>query len=169
MAACVRERMPDLLVSVSVTTRRPRPGEIDGVHYRFVTDQEFDALIDSGGLLEWATVHQVARYGTPREPVERNAAAGRPTLLELDLQGALQVRDKMPEASLVFLAPPGWAELERRLIGRGTETAEERERRLATARRELAAQELFDQVIVNDDVSVACQKLIDFIHSGAFA
>jgi guanylate kinase len=169
VAACVRERMTDLWVSVSVTTRQPRPGEVDGVHYHFVTDEKFDRLIATGGLLEWATVHKLARYGTPREPVERNSTAGRTTLLELDLQGAMQVRERMPEARLVFLAPPSWEELERRLVGRGTETAEQRERRLQTARDELAAQAAFDEVIVNDEVSVACQKLIDFIHSGALA
>lgn len=167
VAACVRERMPDLWLSVSLTTRDPRPGEVDGVHYHFVTDAEFDRLIAEGGLLEWATVHNAARYGTPRRPVDEVAASGRTVLLELDLAGARQVRAAMPEAALVFLAPPSWEELLSRLIGRGTETPQQRDQRLATAKVELAAQDEFDEVIVNDEVQVACQKLIDFIHSGA--
>lgn len=166
IAACVRERLPDLWLSVSLTTRQPRTGEIDGVHYHFVTDAEFDRLIADGGLLEWATVHNSARYGTPRQPVDDMAASGRPVLLELDLAGARQVRAAMPEAFLIFLAPPSWDELVQRLIGRGTESEPQREQRLATARVELAAQDEFDEVIVNDDVQIACQQLIDCIHSG---
>ena len=161
MADCVRRLHPDIWISVSVTTRRPRPGEIDGVHYHFVDDDEFDRLVATDGLLEWAVVHGAARYGTPRAPVEAQLAAGRSALLEIDLQGARQVRERMPEAFMVFLKPPSFEELVRRLTGRGTETAEERERRLTTARVELAAEGEFDATIVNSDVETACEELVD--------
>lgn len=161
VAACVREERPDIWISVSATTRAPRPGEVDGVHYRFVDAQEFDRLAATDGLLEWAVVHGRHRYGTPRGPIEERLAAGVPALLELDLQGARQVRAAMPDALMVFLKPPSFEELERRLLGRGTEDAEERERRLATAREELAAEAEFDVTIVNTDVRTACRELID--------
>jgi guanylate kinase len=160
VSAAVRRRYPQAWLSVSVTTRAPRPGEVDGVHYHFVDDTEFDRMIADGELLEWAVVHRRARYGTPRGPVQRALAEGRAALLEIDLQGARQVRKSMPEAHFVFLAPPSWDELVRRLIGRGTETAEERERRLATARAELAAEPEFDVTIVNDDVGRATAELV---------
>ncbi len=160
VAAAVRERHPDVWISVSATTRRARPGEVDGVHYHFVSDAEFDRMVADDQLLEWATVHQVARYGTPRRPVEEMLAAGRPSMLEIDLQGARQVRQTMPEAVFVFLKPPSWDELVRRLVGRGTETAEERERRLATARLELAAEPEFDMTIVNHEVHAAADELV---------
>lgn len=163
VAARVRQDHPEIWISVSATTRAPRPGEIDGVHYRFVSDAEFDRLIATDGLLEWAEVHGAARYGTPREPVERELAAGRPALLEIDLQGARQVRARMPQARLVFLAPPSFDELERRLLGRGTESAAERARRLQTAREELAAESEFDTTIVNVDVEAAARELVHFI------
>ncbi|MGI9083971.1 MAG: guanylate kinase [Aeromicrobium sp.] len=167
VAACVREQHPDIWISVSVTTRRPRPGEVDGLHYHFVDDAEFDRLIADDGLLEWAVVHRAARYGTPRVPVEEQLAAGRPSLLEIDLQGARQVRRRMPEAMMVFLAPPSRTELERRLVGRGTEDAEERARRLETARDEMAAEQEFDVTIVNTDVATACEALVDLVRSGS--
>ncbi len=167
MAACVREQHPDIWISVSVTTRQPRPGEVDGLHYHFVDDHEFDRLIADDGLLEWAVVHRAARYGTPRVPVEERLAAGRPALLEIDLQGARQIRERMPEAMMVFLAPPNQRELERRLVGRGTEGAEERARRLETARDEMAAEQEFDVTIVNTDVASACEALVDLIRSGS--
>jgi guanylate kinase len=160
VAAAVREKHPNVWYSVSATTRAPRPGEVDGVHYWFVSDAEFDRMIDQGELLEWATVHKVARYGTPRGPVAEAIAAGRPALLEIDLQGARQVRETMPEALFVFLAPPSWEELVQRLVGRGTETAEERERRLETARVELAAEGEFDVTIVNREVHDAALELV---------
>jgi guanylate kinase len=166
VAACVRRDHPEIWISVSVTTRPARPGEIDGVHYHFISDEEFDRLIAEDGLLEWAVVHQAARYGTPRAPVEARLAAGTPALLEIDLQGARQVRERMPDALMCFLAPPSWGELERRLVGRGTEGPEERERRLATARTELAAESEFDVTIVNTDVRTACQELVDLFRSG---
>lgn len=160
VAAYVREHSPEVFISVSATTRSPRPGEIEGVHYHFVDDAEFDRLIAGGELLEWAAVHGRARYGTPRRPVEEALAAGRPTLLEIDLQGARQVRTTMPDAFFVFLAPPSWEELVHRLVGRGTEDAAERERRLETARRELAAEAEFDAVVVNREVPVAAAQLV---------
>lgn len=166
VAACVREEHPDIWISVSATTRPARPGEIDGVHYHFVSDEEFDRLIETNGLLEWAVVHKAARYGTPRAAVEEQLAAGRSALLEIDLQGARQVREAMPEALMCFLKPPSFEELERRLVGRGTEDAEERERRLETARVELAAESEFDVTIVNTDVRTACQELVDLFRSG---
>ncbi len=167
MADCVRQHHPDIWISVSVTTRRPRPGEVDGLHYHFVDDDEFDRLVATDGLLEWAVVHRLARYGTPRAPVEEQLAAGRAALLEIDLQGARQVRERMPDALMVFLAPPSQTELERRLVGRGTEDAEERARRLETAREEMAAEEEFDVTIVNTDVASACAALVDLVRSGS--
>jgi len=161
VSADIRARYPQVWLSVSATTRAPRPGEVDGVHYHFVTSEVFDRMVAGGELLEWALVHGRNRYGTPRAPVERHLAAGLPALLEIDLQGARQVRQTMPGALFVFLTPPSWAELERRLVGRGTEDAEERERRLSTARIELAAEPEFDVVIVNDDVRRATDELIE--------
>ena len=155
----LRRRHPDLFISVSATTRQPRPGEVDGVHYHFVSDEDFDSLVASGQMLEWALVHGAHRYGTPRGPVQDRLDAGCPALLEIDLDGARQVRRAMPEARLVFLAPPSWEELVRRLVGRGTEDAHEQERRLATARTELDAAGEFDHVIVNDTVSRATDEL----------
>jgi len=151
---------PEIFVSVSATTRPPRPGEVDGVHYLFVSDAEFDRLVAAGALLEWAVVHGVHRYGTPRAPVLAAVAAGRPALLEIDLQGARQVRVAWPDARFVFLAPPSWDELVRRLVGRGTESAMQRERRLETARRELAAAREFDHVVVNGEVGQAVADLV---------
>lgn len=156
VVACLRRRYPQVWLSVSVTTRRPRPGEVDGVHYHFVEDGEFDALVVGGQLLEHAVVHGAARYGTPRGPVLDAVAAGRPALLEIDLQGARMVRAVLPGARFVFLAPPTWQDLVARLAGRATETPAERERRLATARGELAAEDEFDVTVVNDDVERAC-------------
>ncbi|MEO7627484.1 MAG: guanylate kinase, partial [Nocardioides sp.] len=144
---------------------RPRPGEVDGVHYWFVSDEEFERMVADHELLEWAVVHQSARYGTPRAPVERALAAGRPALLEIDLQGARQVRETMPEAFFVFLAPPSWDELVRRLVGRGTETEAERDRRLDTARGELAAEAEFDVTIVNHEVHAAAEELVELVGS----
>ena len=163
VAADIRERFPDIWISVSATTRKPRPGEVHGVHYLFVSDAEFDRMIADGELLEWAVVHKAARYGTPKQPVLDKLAAGSPALLEIDLQGARQVRETMPEAQFVFLAPPTWDELVRRLLFRGTETPEERERRLETATVELAAEKEFDEAIVNDDVRRAAEELVSLM------
>jgi guanylate kinase len=163
VAAYVRSHHPDVWISVSATTRPPRPGEVDGVHYHFVSDAEFDRLVRDGQMLEWAVVHGAAKYGTPRGPVEQALAAGRHALLEIDLQGARQVREAMPEALFVFLAPPSWEELVSRLEGRGTETPEQRERRLHTAREELAAEEEFDVTVVNREIPSAAQELVALI------
>ncbi|GAB2470150.1 guanylate kinase [Xylanimonas ulmi] len=164
VSADVRARYPQVWLSVSATTRAPRPGEVDGVHYLFVSPDQFDRMVAAGEMLEWAVVHGRNRYGTPRGPVEEHLAAGVPTLLEIDLQGARQVRESARASGLdalfVFLAPPSFEELERRLVGRGTEDAEERERRLATARVELAAEAEFDVTIVNDDVRRATDELV---------
>jgi guanylate kinase len=154
---------PEIFVSVSATTRPPRPGEINGKHYLFVSPAEFDALIAEGALLEWALVHGEHRYGTPRAPVLAALEAGRPALLEIDLQGARQVRASCPSANFVFLAPPSWEELVRRLVGRGTETLEQREQRLATAQAELAAQVEFDHVVVNGEVGQAVEDLVALV------
>lgn len=153
------DELPDAQVSTSVTTRRPRDGERDGVDYRFVTDDEFDRLIRDGALLEWAP-YAGNRYGTPRAPVDEALEAGRDVLLEIEVEGALQVRDRRPDAVLVFLAPPSEEELERRLAGRGTEDADERRLRLATARAELEAAEMFDHRIVNDDLEDCVGEIV---------
>ena len=160
VAAAVRADYPEVWISVSVTTRRPRPGEVHGRHYYFVSDAEFDNLVAEGQLLEWAVVHKAARYGTPRTPVEQALNEGRPALLEIDLQGARQVRETMPDALFVFLKPPSWDELVRRLVGRGTEDEEERARRLDTAREELAAEPEFDVTIVNTEIPAAGEELV---------
>lgn len=159
VAAFVKDHHPEILLSVSATTRAPRPGEVDGEHYFFVDDAEFDRLIADGELLEWATVHNRHRYGTPKAPIQSALAEGRTVLLEIDLQGARQVRAAAPDANLVFLLPPSWDELVERLVGRGTEDAEERARRLRTARVELAAQGEFDHRVVNDDVARAAAEV----------
>lgn len=161
---CLRERIPDLLFSVSATTRAPRPGEVDGVDYSFVTPEQFQQLIDGGELLEWAEIHRgLHRSGTPAEPVRTAAAAGRPVLIEVDLAGARSVKRAMPEAVSVFLAPPSWEALETRLLGRGTESSEVRARRLETARAELAAQDGFDVVVVNGQLESACSELVSLL------
>ncbi|MFI6596815.1 guanylate kinase [Nonomuraea sp. NPDC050536] len=155
----LRRAHPEVWLSVSVTTRRPRPGEVDGVHYYFVGVDEFDRLAESGELLEWAEFAG-NKYGTPREPVLEKLATGVPTVLEIDLEGARQVRRSMPEALLVFLAPPSWAELEKRLRGRGTEPEDVIARRLEAGRVELAAEKEFDITLVNTSVKEVCHRLI---------
>ena len=157
--AAVRRRHPDVWVSVSATTRQRRPGEVDGVHYHFVADAEFDRMVAEGELLEHAA-YAGNRYGTPRAPVLAQLGRGGPALLEIELQGARQVRTAMPDARLVFLTPPSWDELVRRLVGRGTEDEDRVRRRLAVARQELAAEEEFDEVVVNDDVERAADALV---------
>jgi guanylate kinase len=159
----IREQYPDVLLSVSATTRPPRPGEIEGEHYYFVSDAEFDAMIARGEFLEHAVVHNSSRYGTPRPPIDRALAEGKSVLLEIDLQGARSVRERMPEALLVFLLPPTWEELVRRLIGRGTESPEEQARRLETAKVELAAQDEFDVKVVNLDVGQAAREVVELL------
>lgn len=160
----VRTLIPDLHFSVSATTRDPRPGEVDGRDYLFVTRPEFDAMIDRGELLEWADIHGgLQRSGTPAGPVLAALAAGRPVLVEVDLAGSRLVRAALPEAVTVFLAPPSWDELERRLRGRGTEAPDVIERRLATAGVEMDAQGEFGHVVVNDDVDVSARELVNLL------
>jgi guanylate kinase len=161
---CLRERVPDLHFSVSVTTRAPRPGEVDGVDYSFVTPERFQELIDDGALLEWAEIHGgLHRSGTPAAPIREATKAGRPVLIEVDLAGARSVKRAMPDVITVFLAPPDWEALETRLSGRGTESAEVMARRLATARAELAAQDDFDIRVVNSELESACSELVSLL------
>ena len=159
----LRSRYPEgLVLSVSVTTRGPRPGEVDGVDYFFITDEAFDRLIEEGALLEWAEIvgH---RSGTPAAFVEENLAAGRDVVLEIDVKGATQIRAQVPEAVQVFLVPPSFDELERRLRGRGTEDEERVARRLDTARWELQQEGWFDERVVNDDLDRATDEVAAII------
>src|SRR4051812_9576120 len=161
---CLRERLPDLHFSVSATTRAPRPGEVEGVDYTFVTTEQFQQLIDDGALLEWAEIHGgLHRSGTPAQPIRDAVQAGRPVLIEVDLAGARAGKRAMPEAITVFLAPPSWNALESRLSGRGTESPEVMARRLETARAELAAQDDFDTVVVNSQLESACGELVSLL------
>lgn len=153
------EKHPEVYLSVSATTRDPRPGEVDGIHYFFWSPEQFDDAVKNGDMLEWALVHGRNRYGTPRSAVEAARAEGRAVILEIDLEGARQVRSSMPDARFVFLAPPSWDVLVERLVGRGTESPEEQERRLETARVEMAAEEEFDVTIVNDDLDETVDAL----------
>lgn len=159
VVAHMRTVHPEVWLSVSATTRKPRPGERNGVHYFFVDDEEFDKLVANGELLEWAEFAG-NRYGTPRRAVLDRLEAGEPVLLEIDLQGARLVRQSMSDARLVFLAPPSWEELVRRLTGRGTEAPEVIERRLAAARIELAAEAEFDTTLVNTSVEDVARELL---------
>lgn len=163
VVARLKELHPEVFVSLSATTRAPRPDEVDGVHYHFVTDDQFDQLVAQDGLLEWASVHGSSRYGTPRGPVEDAVARGQIVILEIDLQGAEQVRRTLPQAVAIFLAPPSWQCLVRRLTGRGTETPEQMARRLETARHEMAHERDFDHVVVNDRIEDAVDKLVGLI------
>ncbi|ONH29188.1 guanylate kinase [Pseudofrankia asymbiotica] len=162
VVAAVRRLFPDVWVSVSATTRAPRPGETDGVEYHFVDDDRFDRMVKDGEFVEHATFAG-NRYGTPRAPLERRLDDGLPALLEIELQGARQVRTAIPSARFVFLTPPSWDELVRRLTGRGTERPEVIERRLARARVELTAEPEFDAVVVNDDVEAAAARLVSLL------
>jgi guanylate kinase len=159
----ILENYPEVQLSVSATTRAPRPGEVDGVAYHFLSMEQFDEKIASGQMLEYAVVHGTNKYGTLREPVETALAAGEQLILEIDIQGARQVKQAMPEANLIFIAPPSWDELVRRLTGRGTETPEEQQRRLETARAELAAQSEFDHVVINDEVAECARRIVELM------
>jgi guanylate kinase len=154
--------LPDLELSISATTRRPRPREDEGRHYYFVDRADFDRMIAAGGFLEWADIFG-ERYGTPREPVERALAAGRDVLVEIDVQGARQVKAANPGAYMVFVKPPSLGELERRLRTRGTETDQQVRRRLAKAADELAAEPEFDVTVVNDDLEQAAREVIELV------
>jgi guanylate kinase len=155
----LRQASPQIWLSVSVTTRKPRPGEVAGREYYFVSERDFDAMVAAGELLEWA---QFAgnKYGTPRAPLEEKLRAGVPSLLEIDVAGARQVRQAVPGALLVFLAPPSWPELVRRLTGRETEPPEVIRARLEAATAELAAGIEFDITLVNTSVEVVCRQLV---------
>jgi guanylate kinase len=163
VVAHMRKAHPEVWHSVSVTTRRPRPGERDGVQYHFVDEDTFDKMVANGDLLEWA-VFAGNKYGTPRQAVQLKLEAGEPVLLEIDLQGARQVREAMPEAQLVFLAPPSWEELVRRLTGRGTEPQEVIEERLKAAKTELAAEREFDVTLVNTSVEDVAAELLALLN-----
>jgi guanylate kinase len=164
----LREQVPDLFFSVSATTRAPRPGEVDGRDYRFVTAEGFQQLIDRGELLEWADIHGgLHRSGTPSAPVLAAAEAGRPVLIEVDLAGARAVKRAMPDVVSVFLAPPSREALRDRLVGRATETPEVMARRLSTADAELAAQGEFDVVVVNSRLDSACAELVSLLVGNA--
>jgi guanylate kinase len=157
--AGLRAQRPDIWLSVSVTTRAPRPGEVNGREYHFVNDAAFDAMVARGELLEWATFDG-KKYGTPKAPVVAQAAAGVATLLEIDIEGAWQVRRSVPGALLVFLAPPSSEELARRLTGRGTEPPDVIARRLEVARQEIEAGREFDITLVNTSVKDVCRQLV---------
>ncbi len=152
------ERHPHLWLSVSATTRAPRAGEVDGTHYFFLSQEDFQNRVRDGGFLEWATFAG-HHYGTPRDAVEERLAAGQPVLLEIELEGARQVRRTFPSGLRIFVAPPSFAELERRIRGRGTEPEESIQKRLARAREELAAAREFDAVLVNGDLETAGREL----------
>lgn len=164
MVSELRAQLPTLYFSVSATTRDPRAGEVDGVHYHFVGPAGFDELIERSELLEWAEIHGgLQRSGTPREPVEQALATGRPVLVEVDLQGARAIKTALPESITVFLEPPSFEELARRLRGRGTESQAQYERRLETAREELASRSEFDVVVVNDELKEVVAQLVDLL------
>jgi guanylate kinase len=158
----LRRRYPDFYFSVSVTTRPPRPGEVDGAHYHFVDNLTFDKLVGDNQLLEHAE-YAGNRYGTPRRPVEQALEQGKPALLEIEVQGARQVRKAWPSAYMVMIQPPSWEVLVARLTGRGTENPEVVERRLAAAKDELSASDEFDAVVVNADVQAAARELLTLI------
>jgi len=160
------EKYGDVWVSVSATTRPPRPEEMDGEDYLFVSEAEFDRMVEAGEFLEWAVVHGEHRYGTPRQPVKEHLARGIPSILEIDLAGVRQVRRAMPEALFVFILPPSWEELVRRLKFRDTEDDEERARRLRTARVEMGRAHEFDEVVINDDVEEAVERVHALVVGG---
>jgi guanylate kinase len=167
VVAALRPEMPNLHFSVSATTRAPRPGEVEGRDYHFVSDAEFDRLIAAGELLEWAEIHGgLHRSGTPSAPIERHLRSGEPVLIEVDLAGARAIRTARPDALMVFLSPPSWDDLVSRLSSRGTDSPAAIERRLATAREELAARAEFDVTVVNDDLNRVVPRLVSLM-SGA--
>ena len=157
----VRRIDPEIVLSVSATTRAPRPGEVDGVDYHFWTREQFEDALAAGNMLEFAVVHGANFYGTPRMPIEQALSAGKRVILEIDVQGARQVKESLPEATLVFIAPPDWQTLVARLEGRGTETPEEQARRLETARAELASSNEFDVVLVNNVVAECASEVVN--------
>jgi guanylate kinase len=165
LASFIIANNEDFELSVSATTRSARSGEVAGESYIFVTDQEFSKLIESAQLLEWATVHGQHRYGTPRLPVEKALAEGKNVVLEIDVQGAFQVKQAFPAALLVFVNPPSFEELEARLNKRGTESPEDKRLRLETAKSELLQAESFDFQVINDEVARCAQEVVDLVKS----
>jgi guanylate kinase len=165
LASYIVSNFEGFVLSVSATTRSPREGEVDGVSYVFLDDDEFKARADSGQMLEWATVHGKHSYGTPRGPVEQGLAEGFNVILEIDVQGAFQVRQSFPEALLVFVKPPSFEELRARLDKRGTESEEDKRIRLETARTELDLASQFDFSVVNDEVARCAQEVVDLVQT----
>ncbi|MBB0989899.1 guanylate kinase [Dietzia kunjamensis] len=164
VVARLRECVPDLYFSVSMTTRDPRPGEVDGRDYYFVSTEDFRKAVSEGRMLEWAEIHRGLQLsGTPADPVHRALEAGRPVLIEVDLAGVRQIRESIPEGRTVFLAPPSWEELEVRLRGRGTEPQDVVDRRLETAKVEMEARGEFDEVVVNDELEKAVDELVSLL------
>lgn len=163
VCAVLRQRHPEAFYSVSATTRAARAGEVDGVSYHFLGRDQFRRMVEYGDLLEWAVVHGDHYYGTPKQPVEDALQAGRVVVLEIDLQGARQVKQNLPEAQLVFLSPPSWEELVARLAGRGTEDEAARQRRLETAKKELASIDQADHVIVNREIEETVEALVSLL------
>jgi guanylate kinase len=161
----ILKQNPEIQLSVSVTTRAPRIGEIDGEHYFFISDEKFDEMISEGQLLEYATVHQSHRYGTPRGPVEDAISQGKQIILEIDVQGAKLVKDAMPSANLIFIAPPNEGELLKRLAQRGTETPEQIAVRMATAKEEMAVSTDFDHVVINQEVAQCAKEVLDLMQA----
>ncbi len=159
-------RVPDVWFSVSATTRDMRPGEVEGVNYFFLSQEKFQQLIDTDGLLEYSE-HFSNFYGTPLDPVLEHMEAGEQVILEIDVKGALQVKEKAPYAILIFIEPPSLEELRRRLIGRGTETPEQVEERINRVNRELGLKTRYNHVVVNDDLEVACNELSELIEGYA--
>jgi guanylate kinase len=165
LASYIVKNFPGFVLSVSATTRTPRAGEIDGVSYLFLSGEQFMQKVDSGLMLEWATVHGNHSYGTPREPVEVAISHGLNVILEIDVQGAFQVKKALPQAILVFVNPPSFSELRARLDNRGTESEDEKQIRLETAKSELSQAEKFDYSVVNDEVARCAQEVVDLVHS----
>lgn len=165
LAKFVIDHYSGFRLSVSATTRQPRDGEVDGVAYFFLTEADFKERIEAGQMLEWATVHGRHSYGTPRAAVEEFLREGANVLLEIDVQGAFQVRSAFPDALLVFVEPPSFEELENRLNKRGTESEGEKRIRLETARVELEQAKLFDHVVINDEVARCAQEVVDLVQT----
>jgi len=165
LANYIVENFPGFHLSVSATTRPPREGELPGTSYFFVTEEQFQAKVAAGQMLEWARVHGHSSYGTPREAVENSLAEGLSVLLEIDVQGAFQVRNAFPEAILIFVKPPNFKELRNRLDKRATESEMEKKTRLETAKVELQKAEMFDFVVINDEVARCAREVVDLVQS----
>ena len=163
LVARLLNELPDAWLSISATTRKPREGETDGTHYHFITEEEFNRLVQEDGFLEWARYSDSA-YGTPREPAMLHLGNDEQVILEIDVQGGFQVRERFPEAKLVFICPPSFEELERRLRGRGTEDEEKIQKRLKAAEVELSRKEEYDIQLVNDDLETATRELVAIIN-----